>query len=602
MTKVNYGEAFEAELKAYLDALDDDIKVASITHLLDYPTVYVVTSKSGTGKNDGHLVYVGETTNILKRTWQHIKQDPEKREDWKAFLETPGTELYVIGHEYFNKSLTLDIENRFMLFLQACSSVKRLNNRRTNEQNQYFTSESLDEIFTDIWNELHFREPNLFESPEEIKASAVYKASPFHKLTDEQLQAKDRILESVNTALKTDEHGHQLILVHGAAGSGKTVLISSIFTELLLGANEENERFRELNSELDESTPAVDGYLVSAHDEQRIVYEDIAKKSGIYDGEPPRVLKPTTFINQFKSRAAAEVVLIDEAHLLLTQSNQGYSGGTNQLKDIIKRAKVVIAVFDQHQILETTQYWEKPIEEELAEYIKLEPITLTNQMRIKADTSTVNWIRTIIDESIILPFSEDSSGYAVRIFDSPHALHDAIKKKADQEETSLSRLIATYDWDYRGNRVNDESADGLWKVDIAHPEGRFVMPWNREIKQDRALMRRNQGKSWPEQEQTINEVGSTYTIQGFDLNYAGVILGPSVVYRDGRVTIDPSKSSYTKATRQRTLSDGSKKSFAGEFLSNQLNVLLTRGVNGLYIYAVDEDLREALHEATARIE
>ncbi len=29
-------------------------------------------------------------------------------------------------------------------------------------------------------------------------------------------------------------------------------------------------------------------------------------------------------------------------------------------------------------------------------------------------------------------------------------------------------------------------------------------------------------------------------------------------------------------------------------LKNELNVLLTRGVNGLYIYAVDDRLREAL--------
>ncbi len=30
------------------------------------------------------------------------------------------------------------------------------------------------------------------------------------------------------------------------------------------------------------------------------------------------------------------------------------------------------------------------------------------------------------------------------------------------------------------------------------------------------------GLAWAEQPQTINEVGSTFTIQGFDLNYAGV--------------------------------------------------------------------------------
>lgn len=31
-----------------------------------------------------------------------------------------------------------------------------------------------------------------------------------------------------------------------------------------------------------------------------------------------------------------------------------------------------------------------------------------------------------------------------------------------------------------------------------------------------------------------------------------------------------------------------------QLLPNELNVLLTRGVNGLYIYAVDDELRKAL--------
>ena len=48
--------------------------------------------------------------------------------------------------------------------------------------------------------------------------------------------------------------------------------------------------------------------------------------------------------------------------------------------------------------------------------------------------------------------------------------------------------------------------------------------------------------AWAEQPQTIDEVGSTYTIQGFDLNYAGVILGPSVKYRNGEIIFDPTES------------------------------------------------------------
>ncbi|WP_235697653.1 DNA/RNA helicase domain-containing protein [Corynebacterium diphtheriae] len=37
---------------------------------------------------------------------------------------------------------------------------------------------------------------------------------------------------------------------------------------------------------------------------------------------------------------------------------------------------------------------------------------------------------------------------------------------------------------------------------------------------------KNKELSWAEKPHTINEVGSIFTIQGFDLNYAGVIIGP----------------------------------------------------------------------------
>ena len=63
-------------------------------------------------------------------------------------------------------------------------------------------------------------------------------------------------------------------------------------------------------------------------------------------------------------------------------------------------------------------------------------------------------------------------------------------------------------------------------------------PWNRELSRDR----KNSKLSWIEQPQTIGEVGSTFTVQGFDLNYAGVIIGPSVKYRDGKIMFDISAS------------------------------------------------------------
>lgn len=55
----------------------------------------------------------------------------------------------------------------------------------------------------------------------------------------------------------------------------------------------------------------------------------------------------------------------------------------------------------------------------------------------------------------------------------------------------------------------------------------WSMPWNYQIKPKRKV----KDLPWVEQEQTIDEIGSTFSIQGLDLNYAGVIIGPSVKYR-----------------------------------------------------------------------
>ena len=130
--------------------------------------------------------------------------------------------------------------------------------------------------------------------------------------------------------------------------------------------------------------------------------------------------------------------------------------------------------------------------------------------------------------------------------------------------------------------------------------GNWSLPWNRELMKDMSPKEKKEisKKAWHEQEQTIDEVGSTFTIQGFDLSYAGVILGPSITYRNGKIKINPSKSKNERATQKRTLSDNSKKSFGEILIQHEMRVLMTRGVKGLYIYACDDELRKVLQEKT----
>lgn len=221
-------------------------------------------------------------------------------------------------------------------------------------------------------------------------------------------------------------------------------------------------------------------------------------------------------------------------------------------------------------------------------------------MRIDSAPTTYSWLRTLIDRGVVGELSldernADGNGYEVRIFDDPAKMHEAIKEKASATERGLSRMLATYDWDYSSSKKPDNGIDIYWGVNI----GDFSLPWNRETDRDQDRMTKRQTKdmAWAEKDHSLNEVGSTFTIQGFDLNYAGVILGPSVKYRDGKIIHDPTESKNFGATNKRTMSDGTKASVGENLLANELNVLLTRGVHGLYIFATDEALRAKLKES-----
>lgn len=562
--------------------------------LLTYPTVYVIKD----AKASSCEIYIGESNDIERRTIQHLTADVKEGNFWHSFERSKNSSMYVIGHDHFNKSLTLDVENRLMLYLPGVEHVSKVHNGRANPQRAYYSQENFDEIFNQIWGQLRTFDKKLFPAKEVIRDSALFKASPFHKLTEEQERGKGEVVNYIYECLADDSRQH-LVTVSGEAGAGKSVFISSLFYELFQGDNAVDSPFE---------FQSLNAYLLVNHDEQLTVFEQIAKKLNIYNrgtegkGDLPRVLKPTSFINRTTLDEPVDVLLIDEAHLLWTQGKQSYRG-KNQLKDLIDRAHVVVAVFDEKQIMATNQYWDETDRKWLEENTTKQ-IMLRDQMRIASSPTTYAWLRALIDCGVVgeldlNPDNADEYGYQVRIFEDPTEMHEAIKEKASTTERGLSRMLATYDWDYSNNKKPNNGIDIYWSVNI----GDFSLPWNRETDrdQDRVTKRRTKDLAWAEKEHSLNEVGSTFTIQGFDLNYAGVILGPSVKYRDGKIIHDPTESKNSGAKYRRTMSDGTKHSVGEQLLANELNVLLTRGVNGLYIYATDEALREKLRESVRAI-
>ena len=542
--------------------------------LFDYPVVYIVNDE----KKNRFSVYIGETTDIIRRTSQHLIDDikKENRDDWRYFAKSPTTKMFVIGHNHFNKSLTLDIENRLMLYLSSVTNVIRVQNRKENPQNEYYTSHELDSIFSKIWRSLNRKNEYLFPAESIVRNSAIFKSSPFHKLTNEQIKAKNEIIFKITSALSKNELG-TLILVKGEAGAGKTVLMSSLIDDLL---NSDDTEFIRENNTIN---------LIVNHDDQLSVYKEIEKKLEWKSGLNLDVaMKPTQFLNVLKKQDVdAGIVVIDEGHLLLTAKNQAYQGG-NHLKDILSKSKVVVLVYDDNQIMNKSQIWVDDSFLTLQHQARLSGnlIELNNQMRIKASESTISWIRNIIDKREITKLKEDKN-YDIQIFNSPKELQDAIKLKDKNQHLGISRLIATYDWDYSSQSKPIDKE--YWCVEIDD----WSCPWNRELRRDK----KDSKLSWIEQPQTINEVGSTFTVQGFDLNYAGVIIGPSVKYRNGEIKFDIFASKNKGAVQNRKLDNGEMRNFGADLLKNELNVLLTRGVNGLYIYAVDEELQAALKDA-----
>jgi DUF2075 family protein len=112
------------------------------------------------------------------------------------------------------------------------------------------------------------------------------------------------------------------------------------------------------------------------------------------------------------------------------------------------------------------------------------------------------------------------------------------------------------------------------------------------------------GSLWIIAPNSINEVGCIHTCQGLEVEYIGVIVGPDLVVRDGKVVTVPS----ARARHDKTL-HGYKSRFkvdpkkatdeADLIIKNTYRTLMTRGMKGCYVYCSDAEtadyFRSRLH-------
>ncbi|KRM24266.1 DUF2075 domain-containing protein [Latilactobacillus graminis] len=391
--------------------------------------------------------------------------------------------------------------------------------------------------------------------------SALYKLNrPTNQLTAQQQSIQEQVIQF---CLANANAKQATFLIQGAAGTGKSVLLSNLFKTL---------------QTLARKTPTsplygCQNYLLVNHPEMLKLY-----KSGV---TPSSVLlkkdfqRPTTFINQAaKNQQSVDIVLVDEAHLLLTKPDPyNHFKQNNQLDEIQRHSRITILVFDEQQVLKVKSYWQQ---QQLTQRINLIPhqtAQLTQQFRIQAHSSIENWIQAFHHQQVLaLPHDPH---FEFKVFADANDLYQAIRFK--NQTSGLARMLATYDFPATLNDGHDHFVE----------TPTFKLRWDRYQPTAKTY--------WAEREDSIDEVGSVYTIQGFDLNYAGIIIGPSVTYdpQNDCLVIHPEyyedQAAFAGASH---LADPIAAKH--RIILNSLYVLMSRARNGLYLYAIDPALQTKL--------
>jgi hypothetical protein len=213
---------------------------------------------------------------------------------------------------------------------------------------------------------------------------------------------------------------------------------------------------------------------------------------------------------------------------------------------------------------------------------EVEELELVRQFRCNGSDGYLAWIDHVlgIRETAHTELSTLDHDYDFRVCDSPNDVRRLIEER--NPGSGSARMVAGYCWDWLSKK--DPEA-----FDVVIPEHDFRMRWN--------LQRHNPG--WLAYPESSSEIGCIHTCQGLEVDYIGVIIGQDLAVRDGRLITQPDKRSRhdqsikgykTRRRRDREAADAQ----ARMIILNTYRTLMTRGLKGCYVWAVDEGVREWL--------
>jgi len=359
-------------------------------------------------------------------------------------------------------------------------------------------------------------------------------------------------------AKQSSEKNKNVLLVQGGPGTGKSVVAVNLLVALTkLG-------------------------LVAKY-----VTKNAAPRS-VYESMLSGTMRKSEITNLFSGSGSYidadknifDALIVDEAHRLNKKSGMMRNLGENQIKEIIEASKFSVFFIDEDQKVTWHDIGERG---EIAKWAsrsnaKVEVLELSSQFRCNGSDGYLAWLDNILQVRDTANIYFDQKEYNFQVVDSPTVLRDLIFEK--NKIRNKARLVAGYCWDWVSKKNKK-------LMDIIIPEFHFAMQWNLS----------SVGNLWILDPDSVSEVGCIHTCQGLEMDYVGVIIGPDLVVRDGKIITDPNERAKTDKSLF-----GYKKAFASDpeiaskkaeaIIKNTYRTLLTRGMKGCYVYCTDKETQE----------